>query len=243
MSINVTIWNEYRHEKSDAVVKAIYPTGIHSVIAAFLQQNPDMDVSTATLDEPEHGLTDDVLARTDVLLWWGHCAHGEVSDHIVEKVYNRVLQGMGLIALHSGHASKIFRKICGTDSNRLSWRDDGELERIFFVEPGHPLAQGLPQYFEVPQTEMYGEYFNIPAPDELIGISWFEGGEVFRSVFTYKRGLGKVVYIKPGHEIFPIYKQPEIQQLITNAVRYAYTAHAPKITYRDNIPLPPAKDQ
>ena len=125
--IHVTIWNEYRHEKNNPKVAAIYPNGIHGAIASFLGEQPDMEIHTATLDEPEHGLTQEVLDNTDVLLWWGHMAHQEVSDEIVERVYNRVMQGMGLIALHSAHASKIFRKLMGTNSNQLRWREDGDM--------------------------------------------------------------------------------------------------------------------
>ena len=137
-------------------------------------------VRTATLDEPEHGLTEGVLAETDVLTWWGHMAHDEVSDEIVDRVQQRVLEGMGLIVLHSGHFSKIFKRLMGTTCN-LKWREAGERERLWVVEPGHPIAQGLGEYFELPHEEMYGERFDIPAPDELVFLSWFQGGEVFRS--------------------------------------------------------------
>lgn len=239
MPIRVTVWNEYRHEKHNPRVIPVYPEGMHNVIAEFLRQQPDMTVRTATLDEPDHGLTDEVLAGTDVLTWWGHTAHGEVRDDIVEKVHNRVLDGMGLIALHSAHASKIFQRLCGTRSGLLSWRENHELERLFVVNPGHPIAAGLPEYFEIPHEEMYGEYFDIPRPDELILISWFEGGEVFRSGFTLTRGKGRVFYFRPGHEAFPTFYQKEIQTVITNAVRWAAPPeNMPVITYRSDIPLP-----
>lgn len=178
----VTVWNEFRHEKRSESIAQIYPNGMHNAIASHLRKQ-GLTVQTATLDEPEHGLTEAVLAETDVLTWWGHLAHGEVSDEVVERVHQRVLEGMGLIVLHSGHFSKIFKKLMGTTCN-LKWREVGETERIWIVEPGHPIAAGLGEYFEVPQAEMYGERFDIPAPDELIFISWFEGGEVFRSGCT-----------------------------------------------------------
>lgn len=237
--IHVTVWNEFRHEKTKESVRKLYPDGMHALIAGFLSEQPDMKARTATLDEPDHGLTDEVLDRTDVLIWWGHMAHGEVRDDIVEKVYNRVLEGMGLIALHSAHASKIFMKLCGTCSAKLSWRENHELERLFIVNPGHPIVAGVPEYFEIPQEETYGEYFDIPQPDELIFISWFSGGEVFRSGFTLTRGKGRVFYFRPGHETFPVYHQKEVQTLITNAVRWtAPPENMPSITYRKNIPLP-----
>lgn len=215
----VTVWNEFRHEMRNPEVEKIYPKGIHQAIAAHLQ-GQGIPARTATLVEPEHGLTDTVLAETDVLTWWGHMAHGEVKDAVVDKVYQRVLEGMGLIVLHSGHFSKIFKKLMGTSCDLL-WREAGEKERIWVVEPGHPIAAGLGPYFEIPHTEMYGERFDIPAPDTLVFVSWFAGGEVFRSGCCYQRGKGKIFYFRPGHETFPIYHQPEVLQVITNAVRWA----------------------
>lgn len=215
----VTVWNEFRHEMRNPEVEKIYPKGIHQAIAGHLQ-GQGIPARTATLVEPEHGLTDAVLAETDVLTWWGHMAHGEVKDAVVDKVYQRVLEGMGLIVLHSGHFSKIFKKLMGTSCDLL-WREAGEKERIWVVEPGHPIAAGLGPYFEIPRTEMYGERFDIPAPDTLVFVSWFAGGEVFRSGCCYQRGKGKIFYFRPGHETFPIYHQPEVLQVITNAVRWA----------------------
>lgn len=220
-AINVTVWNEYRHEKHSEQVASIYPRGIHNAIGDYLLGAENVEVTTATLDEPEHGLTDEVLAKTDVLIWWGHLAHGEVRDDIVEKVRDRVLDGMGLIVLHSGHGSKIFERLMGTKTGTLKWRDDGERERVWVIESGHPIADGLGDYFEIPREEMYGERFEIPTPDELVFISWFEGGEVFRSGCTYRRGRGKIFYFRPGHETFPVYHQPEVLKVIGNAVRWA----------------------
>jgi trehalose utilization protein len=200
-------------------VQAVYPQGIHAAIAEGLIA-AGCYVRTATLDQPDHGLTEGVLAETDVLTWWGHMAHGEVSDQVVDRVQQHVLRGMGLIVLHSGHHSKIFKRLMGTTCD-LKWREAGERERIWVVEPGHPIAQGLREYFEVPHVEMYGERFDIPAPDELVFLSWFQGGEVFRSGCCWRRGAGRVFYFRPGHETFPIYYQPEIRQVLANAVRWA----------------------
>lgn len=235
--INVTVWNEYRHEQHNEHVASIYPEGIHNTIGNALKTNTDFHVRTAVLDEPEHGLTDEVLARTDVLIWWGHLAHGEVRDEIAAKVQERVLEGMGLIVLHSGHASKIFERLMGTKTGALKWRDDGEKERLWVIEPGHPIVAGLGEYIEIPKEEMYGERFEIPAPDELVFISWFEGGEVFRSGCCYRRGLGKIFYFRPGHETFPVYHQPEIQQVIKNAVGWAAPAPGAKVSYGRVSPL------
>jgi len=224
-SLRVTVWNEYRHEKVHKAVSDVYPEGLHMPIIRHLAAQ-GMDARGATLDEPEHGLTQEVLASTDVLIWWGHMAHHEVKDEIVDRVQQRVLDGMGLIVLHSAHLSKIFRRMMGTSCN-LYWRELGERERIHVVEPGHPIAAGLPEYFEIPHTEMYGERFDIPAPDNLVFISWFQGGEVFRSGCCYHRGAGKVFYFRPGHETFPIYYQPEVMQVLTNAVRWAAPVAGP----------------
>lgn len=234
--VRVTVWNENVHEQTNETVIRLYPEGIHGAIASFLSQEDDIEVRTATLDQPDHGLTDDVLASTDVLIWWGHAAHNKVRDDIVQKIHNRVLDGMGLIVLHSGHFSKIFIKLMGTTCN-LKWREIGEKERLWVVEPGHPIAEGLGEYFEIPHTEMYGERFDIPAPDTLVFISWFAGGEVFRSGCCYNRGKGKIFYFRPGHETFPIYHQKEVQTVIKNAVRWAAPVNGPSVQFGHVKPL------
>lgn len=218
--IKVTVWNEFRHEKESEEVKEIYPNGMHNAIKEFLQTEEELCVTTATLDEPDHGLSDEVLENTDVLLWWGHCSHEIVKDEIVEKVQQRVLRGMGLIVLHSGHHSKIFKKLMGTTCN-LKWREIGEKERLFTVSPGHPIAKGLPESFVLEHAEMYSEFFDIPEPDTLVFIGWFKGGNVFRSGCCYNRGYGKIFYFQPGHESYPTYYNKNIQRVLTNAVYWA----------------------
>ncbi|WP_290818824.1 ThuA domain-containing protein [Halovivax sp.] len=214
----VTVWNEFRHEREDDDAAAVYPDGIHATIADALAD--DHEVRTATLDEPEHGLSDDVLAETDVLCWWGHVAHDEVSDAVVDRVHERVLDGMGLVVLHSGHFAKIFRRLMGTECD-LQWREDGETERLWVVDPGHPIADGVGESIELARTEMYGEPFDVPEPDRLVFVSWFAGGEVFRSGCCYRRGKGHIFYFRPGHETYPIYHEPEVQQVLRNAVSWA----------------------
>ena len=233
--IKVTVWNEYRHEKSSDAIAKIYPEGMHGAIAGHLNAQKGLTARTATLDEPEHGLTDEVLADTDVLTWWGHMAHGEVSDEIVDRVQQRILAGMGLIVLHSGHFSKIFRRMMGT-SCQLKWREVAEREVLWVTRPGHPILAGIDDHLVIPHTEMYGEHFDIPEPDETILISSFEGGEVFRSGVTYRRGAGKIFYFRPGHETYPIFHQKEILQVIANAVRWA----APTGTMEFGAPCMPA---
>ncbi|KAA1039655.1 trehalose utilization protein ThuA [Macrococcus equipercicus] len=231
--MKVTVWNEYRHEKESAIVSNIYPEGIHQQIASFIE---GADVATATLDEPEHGLSEEVLNNTDVLIWWGHKAHDEVQDIIVDRVQQRVLEGMGLIVLHSGHFSKIFKRLMGTGCD-LKWREADDKERIWTVMPGHPIAEGLPEFFELPKEEMYGEHFDIPAPEELVFISWFEGGEVFRSGATFKRGNGKIFYFRPGHETYPTYYDSNVQRVINNAVQWAKPSTNGYPTYGNYQPL------
>ncbi|MFC0472679.1 ThuA domain-containing protein [Halalkalibacter kiskunsagensis] len=233
--LNVTVWNENRHEQKNPVVRDVYPQGIHGAIASFLKSE-QVEVKTATLDEPEHGLSEDVLNQTDVLLWWGHLAHNEVSDEIVEKVKKRVLEGMGLIVLHSGHFSKIFKTLMGTTCD-LKWREADERERLWVVDPSHPIVEGIGEYIELEKEEMYGEHFDIPAPDQLVMMSWFEGGEVFRSGCTYQRGKGKIFYFRPGHETYPTYHNKDIQRVITNAVQWAKPTDRAMPVYGNAKPL------
>ncbi len=218
--VHVLVWGENVHEQTNEAVRKVYPRGMHTVIAEGLNESADIDATCATLQEPEHGLTVERLKHTDVLTWWGHTAHGQVSDEIVERVMARVWEGMGLIVLHSGHYSKIFRRLMGTACSLL-WREAGERERLWVCNPGHPIAQGLGPYVELEHTEMYGEPFAVPAPEEQIFVSWFEGGEVFRSGCTWTRGNGKVFYFRPGHETYPIYYNPQVKQILKNAVRWA----------------------
>lgn len=217
--IRVTVWNEYRHEKQSAGIAAVYPRGMHGAIGEALARHGSFEVRTATLDEAEHGLSKAVLEATDVLTWWGHMAHGEVKDEVVDRVQTAVLQGMGLIVLHSGHYSKIFRRLMGTTC-QLKWREAGEREVLWVTRPGHPILQGIDDHFILEHTEMYGEHFDIPEPDETLLISSFEGGEVFRSGCTWRRGAGRVFYFRPGHETFPIYYDPTVQLVLANACRW-----------------------
>jgi trehalose utilization protein len=233
----VTVWNEYRQELTDAPVRAIYPDGIHGAIADGLRE-AGFDVRTATLDEPEHGLSDAVLAETDVLTWWGHVAHPEVDDAVVDRVHRRVLEGMGLIVLHSGHFSKVFRQLMGTSCD-LKWREAGEHERVWVVDPSHPIAEGLGESFLIEQEEMYGEPFDIPAPDRLVLVSWFTGGEVFRSGCCYQRGRGRIFYFRPGHETHPTYFHPDVRRVIANAVRWAALPMGTQPTFGNRPPLEP----
>jgi len=228
--INVTVWNENWHEQTSEEIRKVYPKGIHGAIKEALDADGSFKVKTATLDMPDQGLPPKVLDKTDVLFWWGHCKHADVPDELVDRIQKRVIEGMGLICLHSAHFSKIFRRMMATDCS-LKWREIGEKERVWVIEPGHPIAQGLGEYFVVPHTEMYGERFLIPTPDKVVFISWYDGGEVFRSGVTYERGNGRIFYFSPGHETFPIYYDENVRKVLVNAAKWA----APRFQNREHI--------
>lgn len=234
--IRVTVWNEYYHERIEEKIAAVYPNGIHGAIAEGLSAHKDISVTTRTLDMPECGLDEKTLAKTDVLIWWGHCCHADVPHEIAERVQRRVLDGMGLIVLHSGHLSRPFVRLMGTVC-RSKWRENDEKERIWVIEPSHPIAAGLPEYMELPAEETYGERFEIPTPDELVFISWFSGGEVFRSGCCWRRGLGKVFYFRPGHEAYPVYYNENIRRVLYNAVLWARPTEGPRPTL-GHVPTP-----
>lgn len=242
MTIRAVVWNEFIHEQNNDTVREIYPDGIHSQIARAIADD-EVSVETATLQEPEHGLPQSRLDETDVLLWWGHKAHGDVSDHVVDRVQQRVAEGMGLIILHSGHFSKIFKRMMGTPCS-LRWREAGERERLWVINPSHPITQGLGKTIELPHSEMYGEPFLVPEPMETLFVSWYEGGEVFRSGLTYQRGAGRIFYFSPGHETYPIYKDPSVQTVLKNAVRWAYNPAKPwkDVSEAPNVPYDKAPE-
>src|SRR5215470_7956258 len=239
--LRVTIWNEFVHERTHSDVGRIYPNGIHGVLASALSGYPELRIRTATLAEPEHGLSKEVLAETDVLTWWGHAAHNDVDDVVAARVQERVISGMGLVVLHSGHLSKPFRRLMGT-SCHLCWREAGERERVWVINPGHPIARGIDRFIELENSECYGEPFGVPAPDEQVFISWFEGGEVFRSGNCWTRGSGRIFYFSPGHESYPIYHNPLIQRVIANAIYWArpqgVTANVPR-----HVPVEQAREK
>ncbi|WIE55920.1 ThuA domain-containing protein [Curtobacterium sp. MCBD17_003] len=220
--IRVVVWGENRHEQVEQHVADRYPDGMHGAIAAGITNwlGDAASVTTHVFDEPEHGLTEEVLEQTDVLTWWGHAAHAEVDDEVVDRVHRHVLAGMGLLVLHSGHWSKIFGKLMGTTCT-LRWRSEHDRELVWTVNPQHPITRGIPNPIVIPEQEMYGEYFDVPTPDELVFISGFSGGEVFRSGMTYRRGFGKVFYFSPGDQDFPVYHQPDVTHVIANAVEWA----------------------
>jgi trehalose utilization protein len=225
MAIRTLVWGENVHERTNKVVAGIYPKGMHGAIADSLNADGAIRAETATLDQPDHGLSRERLARTDVLLWWGHAAHGDVSHAAVDMVCEAVWSGMGAIFLHSAHFSKPFKRLMGAPCN-LTWREAGERERLWLTSRNHPIAAGLPDHFELENEEMYGEPFGVPEPMETVFVSWFQGGEVFRSGLTWKRGAGNVFYFRPGHETYPTYHDANVQTVLRNAVKWAYNPAA-----------------
>ncbi|MCL2410230.1 MAG: ThuA domain-containing protein [Treponema sp.] len=217
--IRVTVWNEYLDEQKAPVVSAVYPEGLHKAIADFLNQGSEISARTSIITDPEQGLTEDILANTDVLIWWGHCHHDDVQDHLAKRVVEHVQRGMGIVFLHSAHLSKPFKNLLGT-SGCLGWREAGEKTRIWTASPNHPVAQGIPSQFLIEQEEMYSEPFGVPEPETTVFISWFEGGNVFRSGLAYQRDYGKIFYFQPGHEIYPTFFHPTVQKIIVNAVKW-----------------------
>lgn len=217
--LRVTVWNEFVHERELPEIRAVYPEGIHGCLRSFLEKEQDITVKCVTLDMPNQGITQELLDNTDVLIWWSHARQEDITDETVRLVRNAVHSGMGLVALHSAHFSRIMRDLLGTTMT-LHWRH-GDQEKLWCIDLTHPIAQGVPACIDIPEEEMYGECFDIPRPDDVIFIGWFAGGQVFRSGVTFRRGRGKIFYFQPGHEEAPVYQHPDIQRIIINAVRWA----------------------
>ena len=219
--MNITIWCEHLQDQTDERVRAVYPDYIHGALAQALEPltAQGATIRIATLDMPDCGLPPEVLDTTDVLLWWGHIGHDRVPDELARAVADRVLLGMGFLALHSAHYCKPFKLLMGTTCSLRHGK--GASERLWCLDPGHPIAQGVPTCIEIPNEEMYGEFYDIPAPDELVYGAWFAGGELFRAGCCWRRGSGKVFYFQPGHETDASYYLPHIQQILRNAVQWA----------------------
>lgn len=216
--MNVIVYNEFLHEREDENVRKIYPKGIHTAIKDAIEDE-NTNVSCITLDNVGE-LDEKLLDATDVLIWWGHMGHDRVPDSVAEAVVRAVNKGMGAIFLHSGHESKPFKLLMGTPCS-LTWREDGDRELVWVCDPTHPIAEGLGRFINIEHEETYGEPFDVPTPDELVFISSFSGGEVFRSGCCYKRGYGKIFYFRPGHESFSIYYHPDVIRVIKNALDWA----------------------
>ncbi|GHU58187.1 trehalose utilization protein ThuA [Spirochaetia bacterium] len=219
-TIRVTVWNEYMEDQKRKEIADVYPKGLHQAIAGFLNKDTEIAAKVSIITDPEQGLSEQLLDNTDVLIWWGHVHHHEVADELVQRVVTQVHRGMGIIFLHSAHMSKPFTALLGT-SGYLSWREANEKCRVWTASPAHPIAAGIPENFVIDHEEMYSEPFGIPEPESTVFISWFQGGNVFRSGVTFRREYGKIFYFQPGHETYPNYLNENVQKVIANAVKWA----------------------
>ncbi len=218
--LRVTVWNEFRHEKTNKEVQTLYPEGIHAFLRDFLSAESELSITLAALDDEAQGLPAEVLDNTDVLVWWGHMAHGEVDDALVSRICARVYAGkMGFVALHSAHHSKPFRTLLGATGN-LTWGRN-QTEVLWNMMPSHPIMKGIPDRIVLEREELYAEPFYIPVPDALLMGGWFEDGYIMRSCACFLRGLGRVVYFQPGHETCPSFYNPYVQKIILNSIRWA----------------------
>lgn len=221
----VVAWSE-GSANVDPASKVVYPNDINSAIAEGLKplESQGWEVLRASLGDPDQGLSDERLNSTDVLIWWGHKKHNQVSDELVGKIVKRVKeQGMGFIGTHSAHFSKPLKKLLGTP---CSWREyvlDGTTVEISVKEPNHPICKGVSN-FTIP-IERYGEPFAVPTPESvpLDGLYTRPNGqkEPGRMGLCWTIGKGKVFYFTPGHETFPDYFRPQVRTIFINAVQWA----------------------
>jgi len=241
--VRVLVWDE----NPPHAPKDLYPKSINGAIADALNKIGDGQIAatTASLDDAGQGISEDALQNTDVLLWWGHARHGEVSDETAERVRRAVWEnGLGFIPLHSGHYSKPFKAVLECTGHLMGgWREAPgfEPEEITVCAPRHPIAQGI-EDFTIPLEEMYGAPFGIPPFETLVFQSYFPlGGEYFPCGFTTTVGAGidaeftsgpgkgvgrgdgkgRVFYFRPGHETCPTYHNATVQQIIANGVLWA----------------------
>jgi trehalose utilization protein len=221
--IRVLLWSEQTEPRD------VYPSGINGALAEYLRQFPDIEVKTAGLADPGAGLDESVLAQTDVLIWFDHRKRGAVPDEAVARIVNHVRErGMGFIGLHSAHHSKPLKKLLDATGSWGSYVDHGKPEQMWIVLPRHPIAEGVSD-FTIPQTEIYTEPFEVPQPQAVIVEGTWESGHRSREVMTWAVGKGRVVYIRAGHETYPIYFMPKMRRLVSNSVRYsAGRTEAPK---------------
>jgi trehalose utilization protein len=222
----VVVWSEGT-ANVDPVSKKVYPQDINTAIAEGLAplEASGWQVVKASLNDPDQGISDELLGSTDVLIWWGHKRHGDVKDDLVNKIAARVRDGhMGFIGTHSCHFAKPFKKLMGT---ACSWREyvaDGTSAEIIVKEPDHPICKGV-KTFKLPQIERYGEPFAVPTPESvpLEGLYTKPDGktEPARMGLCWTVGKGKVFYFTPGHETYNDYYRPEVRQIFVNAVQWA----------------------
>lgn len=214
-SIHAAVWSE------ETAPQDVYPNDVNSTIAEHLNEHADIVAKAVSIDHAEQGVSTELLDWCDVLLWWGHLRHDDVSDTTVDRVERYVRErGVGYIGLHSGHYARPFKRLIGTSGDLGSVRDEGETEQIEVVSPSHPIAAGIND-FSLPQVEMFGEPYDIPEPDDVIFESNFANGGEFRSGVTFTFGAGRGFYFRPGHEEYRIYHDLTVRTILANATRWA----------------------
>ena len=225
----VVVWSE-GSANVDEGSKKVYPEDINTAIAEGLAplKARGWEIVKATLGDPDQGISDELLAGTDVLIWWGHKKHGEVKNELVDKIDQRVRDGkMGFIATHSSHFAKPFKKLMGTACSWGEYVVDGTSVEILVKEPSHPICRGV-RSFKLPKIERYGEPFAVPAPEAvpLDGRYTKPDGKTApaRMGLCWAVGKGKVFYFTPGHETYDDYYRPEVRRIFVNAVQWAAPA-------------------
>jgi trehalose utilization protein len=213
--IRVLLWSEQTEPRN------IYPNGISGALADYLNKQSEFEAKTATLDDPDNGVSESVLGQTDVVIWFGHKKHAQVPDVAVDRIDKHVKErGMGFIALHSSHYSKALKKLLNAAGSWSSYVNHGKPEQMWIVLPGHPIAEGVTD-FTIPQTEIYTEPFAVPEPESVVVEGTWESGHRGREVMTWSLGKGRLVYIRAGHEEYPIYFMPQMQKLVANSAKWA----------------------
>ena len=213
--VKALVWSEFTEPKD------VYPKGIHGDIAAHLNAGGEVEAKVVQLADPDQGVSDADLEWADVLLWWGHKHHGKVTDETIGRIVKAVKEGgMGYFAIHSAHYSRgliaLLEDKCG-----LGGVGDGGAETVSVVAPDHPIAKGVKD-FVIPRVEYFIEPFTVPEPEAVVFRSTYEKTDGwFRTGCCWTVGKGRVFYFRPGHETYPIIRQPEVQKCIYNGALWA----------------------
>jgi trehalose utilization protein len=215
----VVVWSE------GTAPKSVYPNDINGAVAEGLKDLSGWEVVKAGLSDPDQGLPDKLLQRADVLIWWGHQKHGDVKDELVDKIVKRVKEdGMGFIALHSSHFAKPNKKLMGTACSWKAYVLDSTTLKITVKSPDHPIAKGIKD-FTIDHSERYSDPYAVPTPKAVVfegTASLKKGGTDTSQIgLTWEIGKGKVFYFQAGHETNPVFMDPNVRQIMSNAVQWA----------------------
>lgn len=216
-SVNALVWSEGTEPED------VYPRGVRGPIADYLSEETDIEARTRSIEDEDQGVSGDDLEWADVILWWGHLRHDDVTDETVDRIEEHVREnGVGFVSLHSAHYARPYKRLIGMSGDLGGHRlTDDESEYVEVCAPDHPIAEGVDD-FTLPEVEMFGEPYDIPEPETVVLHSEYsEGDEEFRSGVTFEFGEGRGFYLRPGHEEFEIYLDDNIQRIVTNATRWA----------------------